>query len=206
MFSARLFDCTEPIMTDNIYTATSVDLSNPNAAQATFYVVSTQKFVTLFIATLGMYALYWMYKNWSLYQKATGEKIWPVMRGLFSIFFVHSLFTHVDRKISAGERSYAWSPRSQATLFVVLVIIGRILDKASAKNLGSPITDLLSILTIPALIWVMLPAQNAINLAENDPDGMSNSRFTGANYAWMAGGIVLWILAFIGIFLPDSAS
>lgn len=190
-------------MTDNIYAATTVDLTDTREGQSTFYIVSRKKFITLFITTMSGYVVYWMYKNWQQYRQATGEKMWPVMRGIFSIFFVHALFANVDKKISASGRSFAWSPKSQATLFVVLAILGRILDKMSAKDLGSPVTDALSMLTIPALMWVTLPAQNAINFAENDPDGSSNSKFTGANYSWMAIGVLLWVLSIIGIFFSD---
>jgi hypothetical protein len=42
-----------------------------------------------------------------------------------------------------------------------------------------------------------------INLSCNDARGDSNSKFTKANYAWIAVGALSWLLILIGTVLPD---
>lgn len=37
-------------------------------AEPMFYVVSKRKFTILFLSTIGLYYLYWFYKNWDRYQ------------------------------------------------------------------------------------------------------------------------------------------
>lgn len=68
-----------------------------------FYTVSKRKFFILYLATVGLFVVYWSYRNWSLIKAQTGLKCRPVMRGLFLIFFLHSLAETVQRE--ADQRS-----------------------------------------------------------------------------------------------------
>ena len=164
-----------------------------------FYVVSIKKFVLLTFFTMGGYQVYWIYKNWAFYKAATGEKIWPVPRGLFFIFFVNSLYRKVQEKITQGGRSLAWNPSGLAAALIVVTIVDRVLTKMSGKNIGSPITDYLSFVMVGVIIAVTIPAQRAINFAESDPEGSSNSKLTGANYFWIVLGALLWLLCLVGL-------
>src|SRR5687767_2451938 len=63
---------------------------------AAVYVVAPTKFMLLAFSTMGMYSLYWFYKNWSLRRRAYGLTIWPVARAIFAVFFAHRLFRALD--------------------------------------------------------------------------------------------------------------
>jgi len=180
------------------YTTQNLEISNATS-EPMFYVVSSKKFAILFLATSGLYTVYWFYKNWSRYKTQTQENIWPVPRSIFSIFFVHSLFRHIHEKISRTQKNIQFDPQSSATLLVGLLIISNLLDRAAAKSAGSPYTDILSIIMLAPLLVQFLKAQAFINLACDDADGSSNSLFTTANYIWIAIGIVLWGLIIIGV-------
>ncbi len=156
------------------------------------YVVAPYKFALLFIATLGLYQVYFFYKNWSHYKANTGEAMWPVMRGIFSVFFVHALFRHVDFKINHEDRKFSWNPGSSATTFVLLAILSNGLDRAAGKNMGFPWVDLLSYLCLFLLVAVLYRPVQAINLASGDPQGSSNASLTFANIIWLAIGLVFW--------------
>ena len=98
-------------------------------AESQFYIVSNTKFLLLYFFTLGLYTVYWFYRNWSLYKQSTGESMWPVMRGIFSIFFTHSLFRRVDERLQAQAIDYHWAPAMLATVYVVSAVVANISDR-----------------------------------------------------------------------------
>lgn len=176
----------------------------------TFYVVSRKKLAILYLATFGLYGVYWFYKNWSNYKHCSSDKfnvdrsIWPVARGIFSIFFTHALF----REVKAYGRDKAaladWNNESLATQFVLFTISGSVLDRLSAHSIGSPYTDIASLLIMAPLVGLLLSAQHMINVGCGDPDGESNSRLTTANYVWIAIGLIFWIFFIRGFISPQA--
>ncbi len=97
------------------------------SSDVSFYVVSPKKFTVMYVGTLGFYGFYWMYKNWSIYRVASGEKIWPIARAIFFIFFLHSLCSKVTQSESLSSQAdlpkvLEWD----ATKYVLLSILGQI--------------------------------------------------------------------------------
>lgn len=185
----------------NLYAAPQADLQANGCEEPDFYIVSRQKFTVLFIATLGVYTVYWFYKNWQFYKDRHGEKMWPIARGIFNVFFTHKLFNTVEEKLSAAGKGGLWKPASVATVYVIASVIGHILDRLAMKEMGSPYTDILSIVLLVPVFFTMRTAQEKINLSQGDPEGKSNSRFTIANWFWIAFGALSWLLILFGIAL-----
>ena len=157
--------------------------------------------ILLSALTLGLYQFYWSYRNWKVRKQATGENIWPLPRAIFSIFFVHSLFRAAsDQRNRRYDQLPTWNHSLLATVIVILLILARVLDRLSTKSIGSPATDLLSLLILIPIIASFASAQDRINEACGDPLGQSNNRLTGANYVWMVIGLLIWALVGIGIF------
>ena len=181
------------------YQTPQADLSTQDDTVATYYVVSIKKFMTLFISTLGSYGVYWFYKNWALHKATTHSNVWPVMRGILSIFFTHSLFRNVNETIELKNISYKWDHSLIATLYVVSAIFSNISDRLSAKNIGSPMTDFAGFILMGLMAWSLYKAQIAINTACDDPQGLTNSQFSPANIAWIVLGLAFWVLIFIGM-------
>ncbi|MFZ6768530.1 hypothetical protein ACO0LM_15835 [Undibacterium sp. Di26W] len=175
----------------------------------TFYIVSRKKLAILYIATLGMYAVYWFYKNWSNYKNRISDNfdddrsIWPVPRAIFAIFFTHVLFREVKAYGHDKSTVAEWNNESQATKLVLTMIVSHVLDRLSYRSIGSPYTDVLSLLILAPLLAQFLSAQQMINASCGEPDGESNSRLTNANYAWIVLGLLIWILVIFSIFLPS---
>lgn len=175
----------------------------------TFYIVSRKKLAILYIATLGMYAVYWFYKNWSNYKNRISDNfdddrsIWPVPRGIFAIFFTHALFREVKAYGHDKETVAEWNNESQATKLVLTMIVSNVLDRLSYRSIGSPYTDVVAFLILAPLLAQFLSAQQMINASCGDPNGESNSRFTNANYAWIVLGLLIWMLVIFGIFSPS---
>ncbi len=166
-----------------------------------FYIVAPRKFWILLLSTAGTYQIYWFYRHWKAQKAATGERMWPVMRSLFAIFFTHSLF----RRMAAANDSAVRPLSIHATLFVVLTILDTVVSRMAQQDIGSPWTDILELLLIPVLGIFLAAAQNQANLACGDPEGSFNDDLTAANALWILLGFVLWgvivfgLLAYYGV-------
>lgn len=187
-------------MNDDLYTAPKSDLL-VNATGQVFYVVSLKKFLLLFGLTMGVYASYWMYKNWRFYKDATQEQLMPIARGIFIVFFIHSLFDRVQEKASRDGIVLDWNRSSLATGLVVLYIVGNLAGRLIDKVFNASLAELISFGALVPIGILLIKAQAAINAACGDQDGLSNSQFTGANIFWMLLGACLWVLTFIGMML-----
>jgi hypothetical protein len=164
-----------------------------------FYVVSKTKLSILFLTTVGFYTFYWFYVNWRNYRDRVGVRLMPIPRAIFYIFFTHSLLNKVDEIIEKKQFEYKWSSKLVATMLVMISVVSNILDRLSFKEIGSPLTDILSLAILPFLLLILLKAQEAINLSQNDKAGTSNSRITIYNYIWIALGSVFWLSIGIGL-------
>ncbi|GAA5185485.1 hypothetical protein GCM10025771_41430 [Niveibacterium umoris] len=189
-------------MDANIYAPPKAAVVEPDSAieaRHPFYVVSTRKFTTLFLATLGIYVVFWFYLNWRRYKTATGASVLPAVRAVFSVFFVHALFRAVDETAAERGVAHRWPRQAIATQMVVFLILANMMDRMSAKGLWAPYADLLSFVCIPVIALLGVQAQGAINAACGDPAGRSNSTFSKANIFWIVLGGLLWVLAIIGL-------
>lgn len=188
----------EATITEDRTVTTHNEISND------FYIVGLFKLAILFSCTLGLYMVYWFYRNWKLQKDTTDEDCWPIMRGVFFIFFTHELFARIDKKLRITERKYDWSSNYTATLFIGLVLISRISDKLALKGIGLPYTDLAGLILLPIIGILLIYVQRIINFTCNDVDGESNNKFTSLNFLWIALGAICIALYIIGEALPPS--
>lgn len=187
-------------MENNIYQAPEADLQREQAVSNEFYVVSRSKFLILSITTFGMYEIYWFYKNWSLYRLASGIRMLPVMRAIFSIFFVNSLFRRINDRVEESGYIYQWSPGLMAVIFIVLSIMSGVVGMISAISVEYAVLDAVSTLFFPLTVWILYRAQSAINIACDDPQGERNAQLTPANFVWIAIGLLFWALVGLGFY------
>ena len=168
--------------------------------QMEFYVVSLKKFLILFLGTFGFYTVYWFYKHWSLYKQSTNEEMWPVMRAIFSIFFIHSLFSLFEMKYTKKTGAAPRGINHLATIYVVFAIGCQICSNLSDNGYGNPYTMYLGLLVLPISCYVLYQAQSLANYAGEDVKGASNNRLTAINYFWLLLGAVFWLLILFGIY------
>lgn len=57
--------------------------------------ISTDKFLVLSIATMGLYTFWWSYKAWRFFQQKDQLDISPVLRAIFGIFFLIPLYKRI---------------------------------------------------------------------------------------------------------------
>ena len=201
-------------MLEDIYAPPKADLTKYAASDTadavpTFYVVSLRKFTVLYIVTLSMYQVFWLFKQWSNYRQqcrlegAPDATIWPLPRALFAIFFMHSLFREIAAHAAAKMRTLEWNHGSHATWLVLMLVATSVLDQFSNRDMGTPYTIILALLLVIATCFSYRKAQACVNISCGDPQGESNSRFTWANYIWIAGGSIVWLLILTGLFIGD---
>jgi hypothetical protein len=121
----------------------------PRRARPLYFAVSKAKLIVLSLVTLGLYEIYWFYKNWKLIKSRTGLSIRPFWRALFAVFYCHSLFKSVQESAISHDCRSSVSPGWLAFLYVALTVAWRLPDPYG----------LVSLLTFLPL----LPVQAAIN-------------------------------------------
>lgn len=186
-------------MSENVYAPPLAQLETVAEQPSEFYVVSPAKLMTLAILTFGLYFYYWSFKNWSLYKKSTQADIWPWARGIFCIFFIHQLYRRANAKIRGSGRTHEWDYEQWATVFVVLTVGANVLNAVAKRVDAFAFLAGWLVLAIPLRAYVVSRCQPMINVAANDPQALSNSRFTVWNYLFMAPGALLWAMALFGL-------
>lgn len=193
---------------DNLYAPPRARIADPQTEAEIrpmpFYVVSTTKVLVLSIATFGMYTLYWFWRHWKLHKIDRKLDIWPVPRAVFSIFFAHSLNSEIDHRITRNGARHRWSPGFWATLYVVAVIGSRIANRLPETAISVQAAVLASMVAVFAITASLFHAQRAANIACDDPQALSNNRFTAANWVWIVLGSLFWLLMGLGLMLPEE--
>ena len=73
--------------------------------QPQWFLVGGAKLVVMSVITLGLYQLYWFYKQWDRVRDA-GDNVQPAARSLFALVFCHSLFGRiVDSTYAVGVKA-----------------------------------------------------------------------------------------------------
>ncbi|EGA70938.1 hypothetical protein VISI1226_02472 [Vibrio sinaloensis DSM 21326] len=181
---------------ENIENNTSV---NTERQKCELYVVSPKKFTILFLSTMGLYGIYWSYKNWSLYKSSSNDNIWPVARAFFDIFFIHSLCSKITFQTQPeSEQKESSTVEWYATKYVILVIIGRVFDQLANKDIGMPYSYFVSVLLVPFTYQALYSIQLKINQYMEDESGSSNGDLSWANYLWIVIGVLFWLLIILG--------
>jgi len=116
----------------------------------------------LYFVTLGTYGLYWFYKHWAVQKRVRGLDISPLARGFFTIFFAHRLFKIIDQTARATGASPRWNSQSQATMYVSLMIAGRVIMRLGSDATAALVTGLV---VGAASVLPLLEAQRVANQA-----------------------------------------
>jgi hypothetical protein len=157
----------------------------PPAPPPYFFAVSVAKFAVMSVATAGLYQLYWFYKHWQVIRARTGERLSPVLRALFNVFFVYPLFRRVAEETPPGQVS----PLLLAIVFIAVGV-------ASLLPLSEPwsFVGLFSVLPL-------LEVQSQANLANlrRTPEAPRNSSLTWTNLVGLAACAALWTLVIGGL-------
>lgn len=194
-------------MNESLYTPPRSNLEHGHdSARREFYIVSLRKFVILYLATSGCYGLYWFYRHWSENGRFSGSSVLPVIRALFAFIFVFPLFRKVDKSLRQQEIGSMPSWLASAALMLVLSFASIPLSLAGEGVQGGDAAVWLGLMLVLLIAQIVNLAivQRQMNIAALDAGGTGNATLTGANWAWIAFGSLLWLGNLALIWLPES--
>jgi len=147
--------------------------------------VSTTKFLVMSLVTLGLYQVYWSYKNWARIETENKEDIMPWARAIFLGIWNFSLFERVKARAANEEIPVGWNPVVLGISVLLFAVISRLPHGISGLALFSFLPYLPVIQTI-----ARINAKYA-SVTEEQP----NSRFSAWNVAGIVvGGIVVFLV------------
>jgi len=144
------------------------------------------------VCTLGIYEIFWFYKNWSLIKQREKSDINPFWRAVFGFFFCYQCFSH----IRSEAETLGIRPTPPAGLLAIAWII-----TTSLWRLPDPYW----LASYLAFFW-LLPAQvvaNKVN-AQIAPNHDPNGFFGGWNIVAVVVGSVSLALIVIGLFFGST--
>ncbi|MFC1552334.1 hypothetical protein ACFL6P_07175 [Candidatus Latescibacterota bacterium] len=168
-----------------------VDIGASTSVAPYFFTTSTLKLTLMSICTLGIYELYWFYKNWALIKERTGQGIMPFWRAAFAPLWAYSCFEHI--KTSAGENNIQES-LSIGPLAVVYIIL------IASVQLPDPLWLISSFSFAPIIITNNVAVKVNNTLITNFKN---NKEFSGWNWVVLVLGGLLELMIIIGTFLPE---
>ncbi|KKM92204.1 hypothetical protein LCGC14_1220780 [marine sediment metagenome] len=171
---------------------------DPASGDMAYFSVSNNKLRNLYLLTFGLYAIYWFYKNWQLQQPYMKKKIMPKMRGIFNIFFTHSLAKRIKASLTRQNQRENGSLLWFASLFVLFLILGNLASTLADRGLVPPYFKLIWIMLFYISSFPLVELQDKINLLKNDPFGQLNSHYSWINISIMVVGGILWLFGIVG--------
>jgi len=154
-------------------------------------ILSTWKFITLSVLSLGLYEIWWIYKAWRFFKERDKLDIIPAARAIFAIFFLYSLFENIQEFSKSKGYLNTFSSVGYFIGFIGLNLAGRLED---------PLW-LVSFLSVLFLI----PALESLNFGIKNSGEykiIENENFNNRQIGLIVAGGLLWILILIGMFAP----
>lgn len=154
--------------------------------------MSLGKLVVMSLCTMGLYELYWFYRNWYLQKAFRQEDVSPFWRAFFAPLFGFAMFRNVRNQAERNRLRVGWSAGGMGLLFLVLSGLYRLPD---------PYWLICLFTFVP-----ILPVQrtiNELNAASPRPAPV-NAEYSMANMVGIAVGGLFLFLTVIGTFLPEA--
>ena len=94
----------------------------PAAAIATraLFAPPALKLVLMTFGTLGLYLVYWFYRNWKTIREVEGSEAWPFWRAVFSPIWSYGCFRAMASIAEGRRRELAFSPGMLALAYFLL--------------------------------------------------------------------------------------
>ncbi len=173
--------------------ATSSGEISDAEAEPHFFPVSTAKLIVMSFCTLGIYQLYWFYKNFKIESERDrlASLIPPLFRTVLVPIFCYEIFFGVNKSAASLGIQTRFHLGLLTAAWIILWLAGRLPDPYW----------LVSFLSVFALV----PVQKTVNdinsrlAPRHDP----NNRFTKLNVTAIVAGGIIWLLVIAGTFIPE---
>jgi hypothetical protein len=157
-----------------------------------FFGASGMKLSVLSLATLGLYQIFWFYKNWRRVKARSGRDISPFWRAFFSPLYCYAFATEVNSAAKSANLAPRVNPGLVAVTYAGLILLQRLPDPYW----------LVCLLSFVPLIPI---ARQIRAIHETIRPGFEpEARWNGWSYVTLAVGGILAGLAVIDIFAPPT--
>ena len=170
----------------------TVEPHKSTSANQQWFSVSTPKFILMAVCTLGIYELYWFYKNWMHVRNLENSQIWPFWRSLFSRFTAYFLFKRVRASAQENALANTVPAGGLAALYFLLTATWKLTEPYS----------LVAFLTFAPLL-VVNEAMTEINRTVIH-NFEQNSRIEGWNWIAVTFGGLTAVAVLFGAFLSPE--
>ena len=152
----------------------------PNSMQLPFFSVSVRKLVVMYVVTLGMYELYWFYRQWIAVRNFNQIYISPAARTVASVIFAFNLF----------KRILDTSTVTPAASIGLTAVLGTFLLATAVAGYFPPPYAVLAVLGPFPIVFMQMLANRANSRV--DPTHAVNAKLTRLNWvAVVLGGTVV---------------
>jgi len=158
-----------------------------------FFPVEKNRLIIMSIFSVGLYVLYWFYKNWVLYKERTGKNISPVLRTIFAPVTAYYIFIEIVEKSEEISEDIWWSAGLMALAYFLI----------NACNVlpSFGLHEWFSWIALFSFVPVMYVNDTAAIINQRTaPEHEHNDKLTLPNFLWIIIGGTLLIFAFIGTF------
>ncbi len=179
----------------NPYVTPEADLGAGNAANVEgYYAVGSLKLIVMSLCTLGLFELYWFYKNFAYIKRRLELDIWPVWRAIFAPLWGSSLAAYVQAQREENDLPAEPSPIMVGAAYFLISVTWRLPDPYWLITLFS---------FVPLL--AIDKAADEMNAKLGIVD-TKHKRFNAWNWTGIVVGGLLVSLAVLGTFLPEPVA
>jgi hypothetical protein len=171
-----------------------------------YFSIPLKRLALLSVLTFGIYEIFWFYKNWEAIKKAEQQKISPLGRAIFTVFYCYDFFKKVLQSAKKNNYSDSYSPGLLALVYIVLLLVGNGLSKIENTTF---VFNILWLLIATLSFIPLLSVQKAINF--NNSKVVSNfdknRKFSKGEIILTVIGTIWFGLVMLGTFsslIPDS--
>lgn len=165
-----------------------------NELRQAYFTVGAAKFSLMAVATFGIYQLYWFYRNWRIIRDRDKSRISPFWRASFAPFWTFSMGSRFTEEARAQNISLTLPVIALGVIYLVLNVLWRLPDPYW----------LVTFLAFVPLLPFDFAARRLNGGGQLAPPTFG--RLSGWNVAWLVIGSILWLLAIVGMLIPEGAS
>ena len=178
-------------MEENVYAPPKAVLADATSVKndiaVRFFAVSPVKLVVMSTCTLGIYQIYWFYKNWVLIKEHSEPDITPWARAVFGFFWCFSCFEFIrnDERQLGTESTLAAGPLTVG--WIAASLAWRLPEPYYLIGFLSPL--------------LLVPAQQHVNRINGlvAPNHDKNTRLSAWNWLGVVAGGIIIALAVVGV-------
>lgn len=155
----------------------------------------------LMFLSVGLFQVYWLYKQWYHLKYVSNLKVSPILRAILALFFTPSLFNRISD--ASGEKSYG-SVIPYSIFFILLMVALNITSAATGASEGKAVGIVFLLGILAGQSAIMSAMQERMNKVWE-----KTAKRVTAPWSYFVIGIFLLIglLSWVGVLTPpDPAS